>query len=128
MQTDISALTSLSYKEIRKGIPGNLVKKLLKQQVLTRLDVYSIIPERTFARRLAEKKKLKISESDAIARLVRTVHKAQETFGNSELAQQWLRQPNSILGNEAPIIMARTDAGAREVEAELDRFAYGDYS
>ena len=52
---------------------------------------------------------------------------AEKTFGNSEFARKWLTLPNPVLKNRIPLDVARTDAGAREVEAALSQFAHGDY-
>jgi putative toxin-antitoxin system antitoxin component (TIGR02293 family) len=55
-----------------------------------------------------------------VARLRR---QAAEALG--EAAEVWLTEPNPALGGEIPIQMARTDIGAREVEAVLGRLAHG---
>jgi len=91
-------------------------------------QVYRVVPERTFSRRLAKRERLRASESDAINRLVRVTADAEKTFGNSEFAKKWLNLPNPALADRIPIEMAETDAGAREVEVILTRIAHGVYS
>jgi putative toxin-antitoxin system antitoxin component (TIGR02293 family) len=86
-----------------------------------------VIPLRTFERRLSENQSLKIAEADAIARLVRVRDHARRAFEDDDVAEEWLSLPNPELDGERPIEMARTDVGARDVEAVLTRFEHGVY-
>src|SRR5437868_14070504 len=61
----------MNYQAIRNGLPASDVKALVKDGTLNEADIYSVIPERTFKRRLEKRAKLKLEEADAIARLVR---------------------------------------------------------
>ena len=97
--------------------------------VLGAKQVYRLIPERTFGRRLAKDETLKASEADAIGRLIRITEEAEKTFGDTDFAHKWLTYPNPARARyRIPIEMAETDAGAREVETILTRIAYGVYS
>ena len=118
----------LDYARIERGVTARQLEEMIARGLIAREDVYSAIPERTFKRRLADRAKLKIEEADAIARLMRVNALAQWAFGEVDMAQQFLDMPNPELGNRVPRLMARTDAGAREVEAVLYRFAFGDYA
>jgi putative toxin-antitoxin system antitoxin component (TIGR02293 family) len=115
------------HDEIVRGIEARKVKELIDRGVLGAKQVFRAIPERTFNRRLANREMLKVPEADAIARLLRITEAAKETFGNADFATKWLNLPNPALKNRIPIDLAETDAGAREVEAALSRFAHGDY-
>ena len=118
----------LDYDKIEQGVTAAQVQALIRKGEISREDVYRAIPERTFKRRLADKEKLKIEEADAIARLMRVISLARWTFGDEAQAQQFLDLPNPELSGRVPRLMAATDAGAREVEAVLYRFAFGDYA
>jgi predicted flap endonuclease-1-like 5' DNA nuclease len=63
-----------------------------------------------------------------VDRIGRLTALANQTFGSTEFAQKWMRLENPALKGRIPIEIAQTDSGAQEVEAVLDRFAYGDYS
>lgn len=63
------------------------------------------------------------SEPLAVARIA---HYAEEVFGDHDFAEQWLRKPNAALHDRAPVDVARTEIGARRVEAILSRFEHGD--
>jgi putative toxin-antitoxin system antitoxin component (TIGR02293 family) len=115
------------HDDIIRGIEAQRVKSLMDRGVLSAEHVYRLIPARTFNRRLANRERLKASEADAIARLLRVMEVAEKTFGDAEFARKYLVLPNPAMKGRIPIEMAETDAGAREVEAALSRFAHGDY-
>jgi len=116
------------HDEIVHGIDAKKVKGLIDRGVLGAKQVFRVIPERTFNRRLANREALKVPEADAIGRLLRVTEAAKKTFGDADFAIKFLNLPNPALKNRIPIEMAETDAGAREVEAILLHIAYGDYT
>ena len=116
------------HDEIVRGIDAKRVKHLIDRGVLGAKQVFRVIPERTFNRRLAKREALKTSEADAIGRLLRVTETAEHTFGDAEFAHKFLSLPNPALKDRIPIEMAETDAGAREVEVILTRIAHGVYS
>jgi putative toxin-antitoxin system antitoxin component (TIGR02293 family) len=116
------------HDEILHGIDAKKVKGLIDRGVLGAKQVFRVIPERTFNRRLAKREMLKVPEADAIGRLLRVTEAAKKTFGDADFATKFLNLPNPALKNRIPMEMAETDAGAREVEAILLHIAYGDYT
>jgi putative toxin-antitoxin system antitoxin component (TIGR02293 family) len=116
------------HDEIVRGIKAKRVKELIDRGVLDKKQVFRLIPERTFNRRVANGEALKMSEADAISRLLRITEAAIRTFGDADFARKFLGLPNPALGNRIPNELAETDAGAWEVEAILSRVAYGDYT
>ncbi len=58
--------------------------------------------------------------------VARIAHYAEEVFGDHAFAEQWLHKPNPALHDRAPADVARTEIGARRVEAILSRFEHGD--
>lgn len=115
------------HDEIVNGIDARRVKALIERGVLGKKQVYRLIPERTFNRRLAERQPLKTSEADAIARLLRVTETAEKAFGDADFARKYLSLPNPTLGNQIPFDLAVTEPGARDVEAAISRFVHGDY-
>ena len=116
-----------SYTEVSEGVSSRYVRDL-EPLGITRDDIRQIVPDRTLDRRIAAGDLLRIDEADGIARLLRVVTMARETFEDAGLADSWLRSPNPALGDNIPIRMARTDLGGREVEAALGRLASGVFS
>jgi putative toxin-antitoxin system antitoxin component (TIGR02293 family) len=58
--------------------------------------------------------------------VARIAHYAEEVFGDHDFAQEWLKRPNPALHDRMPMDVARTEIGARRVEAILSRFEHGD--
>ena len=112
------------YDDIVRGIDALRVKNLIDRGVIDAKQVYRVIPERTFNRRLANREPLKPAEGDAIARLLRVIEAAVKAFGEEDFARKWLILPNPALNGGIPIELAETDAGAREVDDVLGRFAH----
>jgi putative toxin-antitoxin system antitoxin component (TIGR02293 family) len=115
------------HDEIVRGIEAKRVKALIERGVLAAKQIYRVIPERTFKRRLANREALKRSEADAIGRLLRVTEAAERMLGDAGFARSWLNLPNPVLNDRIPIELAETDAGAREVEEALSRLVHGDY-
>lgn len=118
----------LTFAAVVEGLPARAVKGYIRAGRLREADVFSVVPKRTFERRLSGNQPLKLAEADAIARLLRVRDHALGTFGRAELAEEWLTLPNPELHDRVPIEMARTDLGAREVEAVLGRIEHGVFS
>lgn len=115
------------HDDILRGVPAKRVQELIDRGVLDKKQVYRVVPERTFGRRLANDETLKPNEADAIARLLRVIEAAMKGFGDADFARRYLSLPNPALGNRIPFELAETDAGAREVEYAIMRFAHGVY-
>ena len=86
---------------------------------------------RTLARR-RQTGRLAPAESDRLYRLARLFERAVETFDTTgdraaaeDDARRWFHLPQWGLGGATPLDYARTDPGAHEVEALLDRIDYG---
>lgn len=119
--------TPFVHDDIVRGVPAKRVQELIDRGVLGEKVVYRVIPERTFKRRLANREALRVPEGDAIARFLRVTDAANKAFGEEDFARKWLNLPNPSLAGRVPIELAETDAGAREVEDVLGRFAHGVY-
>jgi putative toxin-antitoxin system antitoxin component (TIGR02293 family) len=125
---NLIAKKDFTYSDLARGVPARTVRELQRDKVLSPADAAMIIPPRTLERRLSANGNLKLEEADALARLVRVVRHARDVFEKDDIADEWLRSPNPALQNDVPILMARTDTGAREVDAVLTRIEYGVYS
>jgi putative toxin-antitoxin system antitoxin component (TIGR02293 family) len=84
-----------------------------------------VIPQRTRRHRADKHQPLTIDESDRAVRLVRVQSLAEDTFGDKDKANRWLRRPLTELGGETPLAVAQTEAGARVIETILGKIAWG---
>src|SRR5436190_9066173 len=81
------------HDDIVRGVPARRVQELIDRDVLPAKAVYRVVPERTFKRRLANRKTLKPSEADAVARLLRVTEAAIRAFGDVDFARKYLSLP-----------------------------------
>ena len=84
-----------------------------------------VIPQRTRRHRADKQQPLTVDESDRAVRLLRVQTLAEETFGDKEKANLWLRRALVELGGESPLVVAQTEAGARVIETILGKIAWG---
>lgn len=90
------------------------------------LDVSSIAM-RTFHRRQEQDQPLTATETDRVLRIARVASHAERIFGTGDKARRWLSKENRMLGAK-PLDLLASDAGAHEVEAELNRIDLGDFA
>lgn len=81
---------------------------------------YTVVPKTTLRRRT----RLSPEESERTERIARTVALAEQVWEDADLAREFLTEPQPQLGGERPIDLARSELGAREVEALLMRIEY----
>lgn len=87
-------------------------------------ELIEIAPS-TLHRRKMERR-LEPQESDRLLRASRIFGRALELFeGDAAAARHWLSTPQRGLGGQRPLMLARTDIGAREVESLVDRLEQG---
>jgi len=86
------------------------------------------ISPRTLQRRRLEGR-FAADESERIYRAANIFHLALGLFeGDAEAARQWLLAPQSALGDQSPLRLARTELGGRQVEDLIGRLEYGVFS
>lgn len=111
---------------IRRGIPTVAVRHFADRHLpdFSAID-RSVLPRRTFKRRVDAGEPLDHIESDRLMRLVGLVAAAEDTFGSPEKAHLWLSRPTKALEGQTPISLSDTDHGAQVVENLLGRIAHG---
>lgn len=115
------------FKAVQKGLRYSALERLQKNSGFAMADLAEavVITSRTLARR-KEEGRLGPEESDRVLRLARVFAKALELFeGDAPQAREWLSSPQPALAGQRPLALARTDLGAREVEALADRLEHG---
>jgi putative toxin-antitoxin system antitoxin component (TIGR02293 family) len=110
---------------IERGLPlaslSALTKDALSAEEVDRL----IVPRRTLSHRKAKNQPLSRAESERAVRVASITSLAEETFGDKDRADTWLRRPTTALGGKRPIYLLESEVGARMVEQLLYRIAYG---
>ena len=110
---------------VRNRLPLSALRGLsqagLSEQEIERF----VIPQRTRRHRADKKQPLTVDESDRAVRLMRVQSLAEQTFGDRDKANRWLRRSLTELGGETPLVVAQTEAGARVIETVLGKIAWG---
>jgi putative toxin-antitoxin system antitoxin component (TIGR02293 family) len=130
--TAIMSLTSLahSFAELDSMVADGLPKQALKATVdrvcinsaERKQLLYRIIPEATYKRR---RNKLNTEESERTERLARIYATAQYVWNSDEAARTFLATPHPLLEDRSALDVAKTELGARRVEALLWQLFYG---
>lgn len=110
---------------VRNRLPLTALKGLAQAGLSDQEIERFVIPQRTRRHRADKNQPLTVDESDRAVRLLRVQTIAEETFGNVEKANIWLRRPLAELHGEAPLAVAQTEAGARVIETILGKIAWG---
>jgi putative toxin-antitoxin system antitoxin component (TIGR02293 family) len=124
-------LSTYESAALRERVEAGLSYQAL-EKVRQALDVSTAeladfiwVSTRTLARR-KESKRLEPDESDRLVRLARIIGLALRLFeGDLAQTRHWLLASNVALGDEAPLRMATTEVGAREVEHLIGRLEHG---
>jgi putative toxin-antitoxin system antitoxin component (TIGR02293 family) len=110
---------------VRNRLPLAALKGLT-QAGLTEQEIERfVIPQRTRRHRADRNQPLTVDESDRAVRLLRVQTLAEETFGDKDKANRWLRRKLTELHGESPLVIAQTEAGARVIETILGKIAWG---
>ncbi|HXN35869.1 MAG TPA: antitoxin Xre/MbcA/ParS toxin-binding domain-containing protein [Opitutaceae bacterium] len=127
---DYSADNPALVARVEEGVPVLDVVAFGREVGFTAEEMARLIqiPSRTYARRVAGKSRLKLDEGERAVRIMRLYDRALQALGSNVRARRWLNRPLRVLGGRTPLDFARTEPGAREVEAVLGRFEEGVYS
>ena len=110
---------------VRNRLPLTALNSLSQAGISDQEIDSFVIAQRTRRHRASKGQPLTIEESDRAVRLLRIQTLAEDTFGDRGKAHAWLRRPLTELGNETPLVVAQTEAGARVVETVLGKIAWG---
>ena len=112
-------------RAVRNRLPLTALKGLSQAGMSEQEIETFVIPQRTRRHRAERKQPLTVDESDRAVRLLRVQTLAEDTFGDKDKANRWLRRALTELGNETPLVVAQTEAGARVIETILGKIAWG---
>jgi putative toxin-antitoxin system antitoxin component (TIGR02293 family) len=115
---------------VEEGFPYDAFERLRENTGLSADDVaaWLQLAPRTLTRR-KQQGSFAPDESDRILRAARVLGRALELFdGDREAAVEWLQTPQRALAGIAPVDVARTEVGAREVENLIGRLEHGVFS
>lgn len=117
-------------RSIEHGLPYSAFERLVANTAIPSDEALVLvnIPQRTLTRRKREGR-FRQDESDRLVRASRLFGRALGLFeGNRDAAKRWLSEPQKALGGEVPLVLARTEVGALEVERLMGRLEHGVFS
>ncbi|MDE3195955.1 MAG: DUF2384 domain-containing protein [Acidobacteriota bacterium] len=83
---------------------------------------FQVVPPATWKRRT---RRLSVDESERTERIARVLAAAEYVWDDRDEAREWMNQPHRELDGQTPLDAARTELGARRVEALLDQLFFG---
>ncbi|WP_128290632.1 antitoxin Xre/MbcA/ParS toxin-binding domain-containing protein [Afifella aestuarii] len=110
---------------VRNRLPLAALKGLAEAGLSEQEIEKFVLPQRTRRHRSEKRQPLTVEESDRAVRLLRIQTVAEDTFGDKEKANFWLRRPLAELHGDMPLLVAQTEAGARVIETILGKIAWG---
>jgi putative toxin-antitoxin system antitoxin component (TIGR02293 family) len=122
--------TAQLIRQIERGFSFATLRTLQANSGLALSLLASIIgiPERTLARRKTAGR-LAPDESERLLRIANLFEKSVELFeGDVAAAANWLATPKKALYQQTPLMHARTELGARQVEDLIGRLEHGVFS
>jgi putative toxin-antitoxin system antitoxin component (TIGR02293 family) len=114
-------------RSVEHGLPFSAFERLLANTSLPSDAALLLvnIPQRTLTRRKREGR-FHQDESDRLVRASRIFARALILFeGDRDAAKHWLSAPQKALGGGVPLLLARTEVGALEVERLIGRLDHG---
>lgn len=116
--------------KVKEGFAYQSLEHFIQRTQLPKEEAIELvrISPRTMHRR-RETGRLSPEESDRLVRAARIIDLTRELFDNDvKAANRWLSTPQPALAGSTPLEYARTEVGAREVEALIHRLEYGIFS
>jgi putative toxin-antitoxin system antitoxin component (TIGR02293 family) len=110
---------------VRRGLAVEAVDEVLASGRLSLAELDRLALSRKTLAHRRTLGRLTPEQSDRLARVLRLIKEAEDTFGDAQKAHAWLRRPSGLLDNEAPLDRLDTDIGAHQVEAMLGRISHG---
>ena len=119
-----------SVRELESAVSAGLPKRSL-EHLSARLFAdkktaaeykYAVVPAATWKRRT---RRLSPSESEKTERQARVLAAAEYVWDDRLQAREWMSRPHPELDAETPLFAARSELGARRVEALLEKLFYG---
>jgi putative toxin-antitoxin system antitoxin component (TIGR02293 family) len=119
--------TDALIRKLQTGLSFRALQSISSESSIPISEIGHImqVPERTLARRRVAGR-LSPEESEKLLRLSHIFEQAVGLFeGDVKAAVAWLRSPKKALAYKAPLMYARTEIGARQVEDLIGRLEQG---
>ena len=115
---------------IEKGLPVGAVDELAKLLELNKTEVANLLGVTLRAlqqRRTGAERGIRLTGqlTDKAFQLVRLMNEITDYFGSRAAANKWMKTPNMVLGDVAPIDLCNKGVGMDMVRDVVNRMKYG---
>jgi putative toxin-antitoxin system antitoxin component (TIGR02293 family) len=125
LQDDVHTMAELD-DAVARGLSKQSVLRVVTRIAANLKDARTLrdqlVPPATWKR---AKGRISPHASERAERLARVLATAEYTWDDAAQARLWMHQPHPELQGRTPVAAARTELGARSVEAILDKLFYG---
>ena len=115
---------------VHQGFEPKVYKNIVKWANLSQSEFHHIthIPVSTIKRRLKNKERFSIQESDAIYRLAMLIELATDLFNSETQALEWMKESVYGLGGKRPLDMISTTVDFEIIKDLIGRIEHGVFS
>lgn len=111
---------------IQLGLPVKMLRVLMRDGEIGISDLARFLaPRRTLERRLKDRERLTMEESDRLARFMTILELCEYMFGDRHEAMDFLRSKLPAFNGGSPIDLLKTSAGTEAVNNLLQRGLHG---
>ena len=103
-----------------------VLKNLKKELEISEDDILSLV--RMTRATIARRRTLKSDEAGRVFRIASLLALSEEVLGSHNKGMRWLKSHCHFLGNETPLNLAKTEAGANAVKDLLFRIEHSVYA
>ena len=116
-----------AVRSIREGYPARILKSASSFFGVPDARIQSIahVPASTASRLEKNEAKIDAAATERVYRMGTVTRMAIEVLEDEETAIQWMRQPNRVFGDVAPLELMDTEPGAVAVRQVLNAIATG---
>ena len=106
-------------ESLGEGLTLAALDSLVREGYLKPGQLAVVAPPRTLTHRRHKGERLRLDESERLARVGKTAVLAEQVFGDKDRALNWLHAPKRRLRGKTPFELLATAEGAQVVEEEL---------
>jgi putative toxin-antitoxin system antitoxin component (TIGR02293 family) len=106
-------------RALDRGLAISALDSLLRQGYLKAAELAVVAPPRTLSHRRANRERLRLDESERLARIGKAIVLAEQVFGDKAAALEWLHAPKRKFEGKTAFELLATAEGGQFVEEEL---------
>lgn len=106
-------------RALDQGLALSALDSLVRQGYLKSAELAMVAPPRTLSHRRAKGERLRLDESERLARIGKVIVLTEQVFGDKAAALEWLHAPKRKFEGKTAFELLATAEGGQFVEEEL---------